>query len=162
HESGNRRCPNELAPEVTRHQKVVQRARSGSTPAASTIYLVLRQYVVVFTIGRRQNVSKPVRGFGLDSKIEMLAQEMNQQRPRLDGPGSPPAVNRDCDCRHASSSDESANSLAKRLRRHKHQIVRLVSGNRGRSIDTELQVALAPNDRDAFGFEAGGLHVIGK
>jgi len=38
---------------------------AGSTPAASTIYLVLRQRLADSTIYRLHNVSKPVRGFGL-------------------------------------------------------------------------------------------------
>ena len=38
---------------------------AGSTPAASTTYLVLRQCVAVFTIGRLQNISKRMYGSGL-------------------------------------------------------------------------------------------------
>ena len=38
---------------------------AGSTPAASTTYLALRQRLADFTIRRLQNVSKPVYGFGL-------------------------------------------------------------------------------------------------
>ena len=37
---------------------------AGSTPAASTIYLTLRQGLADFTIARLQHVSKPVYGFG--------------------------------------------------------------------------------------------------
>ncbi len=38
---------------------------AGSTPAASTIYLILRQRLAGFAIRRLQHVSKPVCGFGL-------------------------------------------------------------------------------------------------